>query len=71
MSNVLVVEDDEQTLAEIVEALTDHGCRVETASTGRDGLMFAVANSYDAIVLDRMLPGGLEGLGMLSALRSA
>jgi DNA-binding response OmpR family regulator len=71
MSNVLVVEDDGQTLAEIVEALTDHGCKVETASTGRDGLMLAVANSYDAIVLDRMLPGGLEGLGMLSALRSA
>src|SRR5258708_30380497 len=71
MSNVLVVEDDGQTLAEIVEALTDPGCNVETASTGRGGLMLAVANSYDAIVLDRMLPGGLEGLGMLAALRSA
>ncbi|MDF3839694.1 response regulator transcription factor [Cupriavidus basilensis] len=71
MSNVLVVEDDSQTLEEIVEALTDHGCSVETARTGRDGLMLAIAKSYDAIVLDRMLPGGLEGLGMLAALRSA
>src|SRR3984885_8294684 len=33
--------------------------------------MLAIANSYDAIVLDRMLPGGLEGLGMLASLRSA
>lgn len=71
MSKVLVVEDDAQTLAEIVEALTDHGCAVETAQTGRDGLVHAVANEYDAIVLDRMLPGGLEGLGMLAALRGA
>ena len=71
MSKVLVVEDDAQTLKEIVEALTDHGCTVETAQTGREGLLFAVAKDYDAIVLDRMLPGGLEGLGMLAALRSA
>jgi DNA-binding response OmpR family regulator len=71
MSNVLVVEDDPQTLDEIVEALTDHGCSVQTAKTGRDGLMLAIANAYDAIVLDRMLPGGLEGLGMLASLRSA
>ncbi|SAL06047.1 two component transcriptional regulator [Caballeronia calidae] len=71
MAKVLVVEDDAQTLDEIVEALTDHGCTVETAQTGRDGLVLAVANEYDAIVLDRMLPGGLEGLGMLAALRQA
>src|SRR5258707_3676115 len=71
MSNVLVVEDDHQTLEEIVGALTDHGCAVESARTGRDGLVLAVAGSYDAIVLDRMLAGGLEGLGMLAALRSA
>src|SRR6202023_666890 len=43
----------------------------ESAEIGRDGLMLAVAGHYDAIVLDRMLPGGLEGLGMLAALRSA
>ncbi|BAO90349.1 response regulator transcription factor [Caballeronia cordobensis] len=71
MAKVLVVEDDAQTLDEIVEALTDHGCAVETAQTGRDGLVLAIADEYDAIVLDRMLPGGLEGLGMLAALRQA
>ncbi len=71
MPTILVVEDDTQTLNEIVEALSYHGCSVETAQTGRDGLMLAVANCYDAIVLDRMLPGGLEGLGMLASLRSA
>ncbi|MEA3124868.1 MAG: two-component system, OmpR family, response regulator, partial [Caballeronia sp.] len=71
MPNVLVIEDDPLTRDEIVEALTDHGCAVDTAQTGREGLVLAIANAYDAIVLDRMLPGGLEGLGMLAALRSA
>jgi two-component system, OmpR family, response regulator len=71
MPNVLVVEDDRQTLDEIVCALTDYGWSVESAQTGRDGLMLAVAQRYDAIVLDRMLAGGLEGLGMLAAIRSA
>ncbi|RQS68158.1 DNA-binding response regulator [Burkholderia sp. Bp8963] len=71
MPNILVVEDDHQTLDEIVCALTDYGWVVESAQTGRDGLMLAVAKQYDAIVLDRMLAGGLEGLGMLAAIRSA
>jgi len=60
-----------QTRDEIVEALTDHGCAVDTAQTGRDGLMLAIANAYDAIVLDRMLPRWPGGLGMLASLRSA
>ncbi|WP_232316673.1 response regulator [Candidatus Burkholderia verschuerenii] len=71
MPNVLVVEDDAQTLEEIVEALTDHGCTVQTAQTGRDGLLLALANEFDVIVLDRMLPGGLEGLGMLASMCQA
>ncbi|NTZ06106.1 response regulator transcription factor [Burkholderia metallica] len=71
MPNILVVEDDHQTLDEIVCALTDYGWAVESAQTGRDGLMLAVAKQYDAIVLDRMLTGGLEGLGMLASIRSA
>jgi two-component system OmpR family response regulator len=71
MPNILVVEDDHQTLDEIVSALTDYGWSVESAKTGRDGLVLAVGQRYDAIVLDRMLAGEIEGLGMLAAIRSA
>jgi DNA-binding response OmpR family regulator len=70
-TTVLVVEDDPSTAAEVRAALEDHGYAVESASTGRDGLVSAVAHSFDAIVLDRMLPGDLDGLGMLTALRAA
>jgi two-component system, OmpR family, response regulator len=71
MTRVLIVEDDPQTVEEIAAALSDHGFTVDSAGTGREGLLKAAAGSYDAIVLDRMLPGGLDGLGMLATLRTA
>ena len=70
MTHVLVVEDDTQTAEEIQAALSDHGFKVDCAETGRDGVLKATTGSYDAVVLDRMLPGGLDGLGVLAALRA-
>jgi two-component system, OmpR family, response regulator len=71
MTRVLVVEDDPKTANEIKADLTDHGFEVEHAATGREGLLKAAADQYDVIVLDRMLPGGIDGLGVLSTLRAA
>src|SRR5580698_6791109 len=71
MTRVLVVEDDPQTAEEIRAALSDQGFAVESAGDGREGLLKAAAETYDAIVLDRMLPGGLDGLGVLATLRGA
>jgi len=71
MARVLIVEDDPKTAEEIVAALNDHGFAVDSAGSGREGLLKATAESYDAIVLDRMLPGGLDGLGVLATLRAA
>jgi len=71
MNRILVVEDDPKTADEISAALGDHGFAVDCANNGRDGLLKAAAGTYDAIVLDRMLPGGLDGLGVLAALRAA
>lgn len=71
MKHILVVEDDLKTSEEIKEALQDHGFMVTTALTGRDGLIKALANPYDTIVLDRMLASGLDGLSVLLSLRNA
>ncbi|WP_321948327.1 response regulator transcription factor [Paraburkholderia sp. J10-1] len=71
MPTVLVVEDDAKTLREIKVALEDHGYMVETATTGAEGVAHATSRPLDAIILDRMLPGGMEGLEVLSALREA
>jgi two-component system, OmpR family, response regulator len=71
MANILVVEDDRATLDEIVGALSDHGYSVSTARTGNEGLLLAAAQRFDAIVLDRMLAGDLDGLAVLKVLRGA
>ena len=70
MAKILVIEDDLRTAAEIAAALGDYGFDVECAHSGRDGLLKAAADKYDAIVLDRMLPGDLDGLGVLATLRT-
>ena len=65
---ILVVEDDEQTAAYMVKGLTESGYVVDKAGNGRDGLFLATSNDFDAIVVDRMLPG-LDGLSVIEALR--
>ncbi|EXF93265.1 transcriptional regulator [Pseudomonas fluorescens HK44] len=71
MTHVLVVEDDNSTAREIEAALQDHGFTVTCVDNGRDGLLKALSEPFDLIVLDRMLPGGIDGLGVLTALRAA
>ena len=45
------------------------GHAVDHADNGRDGLFMASSEAYDAIILDRMLPGGIDGLAIIEALR--
>ncbi|MBB3103151.1 response regulator transcription factor [Azomonas macrocytogenes] len=71
MTHVLIVEDDLITAREIEAALKDHGFEVTCIDNGRDALLRAISETFDAIVLDRMLPGSLDGLGVLTALRAA
>ena len=67
---VLLVEDDAETHAYVKRGLEQHGHGVDAAATGREGLFLALGDSYDVIILDRMLPE-LDGLAVIKALRSA
>ena len=69
MPRILAIEDDETTSREIVAELTSHGFEVDTASDGKDGLLKAVTGDYDAITLDRILPG-LDGLSIVTVMRN-
>lgn len=69
MNRILCVEDDPTTADYIAKGLGEAGFTVDVASDGLDGLSRASDGSYDAIVLDRMLPG-MDGLSVLSALRA-
>ena len=67
---LLVVEDDKDVAGFVVKGLREAGHVVEHAANGRDGLFMAASEAFDAIVLDRMLPGGVDGLRLLETLRS-
>ena len=54
---VLVVEDDKQLAASLRRGLVGEGYAVDVALTGTDGEWFAGENTYDAMVVDVMLPG--------------
>jgi two-component system, OmpR family, response regulator len=54
---ILVVEDDKQLAASLRRGLEAEGYAVDVALTGTDGEWFAAENSYDALVVDVMLPG--------------
>jgi len=69
MKHILCVEDDPTTAEYIAKGLGEAGFTVAVATDGRDGLFQASDGSFDAIVLDRMLPG-MDGLSVLSALRA-
>ncbi|WP_407973199.1 response regulator transcription factor (plasmid) [Burkholderia pyrrocinia] len=69
MSHVLTIEDDEITAHEIVGELSNRGHSVSWVSNGRDGVAQAISGEYDAVTLDRMLPG-VDGLSILMTMRS-
>ncbi len=54
----------------MVRGLKEAGHVVEHADNGRDGLFMAASEGFDAVILDRMLPGGIDGLRLLETLRS-
>ena len=67
----LVIEDEIETSQYICRGLRDAGHTVATAGNGADGLVLASTAAWDVVVLDRLLPGGIDGLSALKAIRDA
>ena len=68
MPRILTIEDDTVTAQEIMAELGSHGLEVDWVARGDEGLERALHGGYDAITLDRMLPG-LDGLALVTRLR--
>ena len=66
---VLLVEDNERVAKFVVKGLSEAGHTVDHADNGRDGMFMTVGERYDTIIMDRMLPGDIDGLGIIEALR--
>src|ERR1700760_194872 len=67
---ILLVEDNEQVTGFLKKGLLEAGHVVDSADNGRDGMLLATTEIYDAVIMDRMLPGGIDGLGIIAALRA-
>ena len=65
---ILVVEDEELLAAAVADGLTAEGFDVDVSHDGNDGLWRAREGSYDAIVLDVLLPG-MNGYRVCKTLR--
>lgn len=65
---ILVVEDDKKIASFIVNGLKQGGFTVDHADNGQTGMELALASTYDAAVIDVMLPQ-LDGLSLIERLR--
>jgi two-component system, OmpR family, response regulator len=65
----LVIEDDLSTARYICNGLQEAGYSVMLCANGLDGLHQAVNEVWDVLIIDRLLPGGVDGLSIVSKLR--
>jgi len=68
--HLLVVEDDIQAAQYLVKGLSENGHTVDHEADGKSGLFMALENSYDVIIMDRMLPN-LDGLSAIKTIRAS
>lgn len=67
---VLVVEDDKEVASYLVKGLKESDFVVDHAADGKEGFMLAASESYDVMIIDRMLPG-MDGMSIIKAVRAA
>lgn len=65
---LLLTEDDAELAQSLIERFRDQGYEVVHVGDGIQGLKQATEQDFDAIIVDRMLPG-LDGLELVRALR--
>ena len=66
---VLIVEDDPEARSVLVQGLAECGHGTDCAANSTEGLALAKTGDFDALIIDRMLPGG-DGLDIVTALRA-
>ena len=67
---ILVVEDEEKIARTIKRGLELKGYAVDMVHDADTGLSYALDDDYDAIVLDRMLPGSIDGVALCRKVRA-
>lgn len=65
-----MVEDEYKIANALKKGLSQEGYAVDVAYNGDDGLANALNEPYDVVILDRMLPGGYDGIGIVKEMRA-
>jgi len=71
MKKVLIIDDHATTRDLVKWALSESGLKLAEASNGEAGILAAKQNHPDLILLDIMMPGGLDGYEVCKQLRSS
>jgi two-component system response regulator CpxR len=69
MNRILLIDDDTALCELLAEYLAGEGFDVESAHSGPDGVTRALADEWDAVVLDVMLPG-MNGFDVLKQIQN-
>jgi len=67
---ILVVEDEVKIAQALARALRQQGYAVDIEHDGDAGYAMARTEPYDVLILDRMIPGEYDGIGLLRQLRT-
>ncbi len=65
---ILLVEDDLKIASFVIKGMKEAGFVVEHVTDGNHGLNLALAETFDAAIIDIMLPGR-DGLSIIDELR--
>lgn len=71
MKKVLIIEDDFQILDVYKTKLEREGFEVLTTKNGNDGLAIIGSNPPDLVILDIILPGGINGFDVLEKIKAS
>jgi two-component system, OmpR family, response regulator len=68
---ILIVEDDHKIANALKRGLEQQGYATDVAYTADEGMEMALNITYDLYILDRMLPGNIDGIGIVNSIRKA
>jgi two-component system, OmpR family, response regulator len=66
---ILLIEDDGESADYVANGLREEGHLITQAATGTEGLVCALGDGFDLLIVDRMIPG-LDGLNLVKSLRA-
>lgn len=68
---ILIIEDEEALATTLRDELEEGGFTPELAVTGEEALRKLDDQPVDAVLLDLLLPGGVDGMGVLSHVKQS